>query len=322
MSRTRTARWRRIVEQVAGVAILVAVGWYLWQRRDTISQVVDVSASVVITLAIGILLSWVVVSWQTFLLFRAQGVAIGFFENLVVSTATGLGNYLPMRLGTLIRIRYMKRVHRLRVARFGSMLGMRVVLMQSASGVLGLIGVIGVWLTQGRFSVVLAGLFFAIFAVSALAFSLRLPRAASTGLVRRVWNDFVEGFEVTRARPGVALQVLALLVVQYALLAWRLDVSLAAVDVEASFFLLAMLGPLTGLVSAVAVTPGGIGVREALIGYVTYEVGMTFDSGMIAAAVDRAVILCLIAVLGSISFGYIWWGVRSAPVAPGTEEEE
>jgi uncharacterized membrane protein YbhN (UPF0104 family) len=310
MSTKRTVRWRRVVEQVAGVAILIAVGWYLWQRRDTIAQVVDLSASVIAALAIGVLASWIVVAWQSYLLFRAQGVEIGFFENLVVATATGFGNYLPMRLGTLIRIRYMKQMHGLRYARFGSMVGMRVVLMQSATGVLGLIGVIGVWATGGTFSVVLGALFFAIFAVSTIAFSLRLPRAASTGAVRRMWNDFVEGFEVTRARPKVASMVLGLLVIQYALLAWRLDVSLAVVDVDASFFLLVMLGPLTGLISAVAITPGGIGIREALIGYVTFEVGLSFDSGMIAGAVDRAVILCLIAVLGSLSFGYIWWGVR------------
>jgi uncharacterized membrane protein YbhN (UPF0104 family) len=311
MAKNRTFRWRPVVEQAVGILILVAVGWYFWERRDTVAQIVDVSLYVLVALTVGVLLSWIVVAWQSYLLFRAQGIEIGFLENLIVATATGFGNYLPMRVGTLIRIRYMKQVHGMRYARFGSMTGMRIVLMQSATGLLGLIGVAGLWATQGTISLVLAGLFLAIFVVSAAAFSLRVPRATGSGLVRRVWNDFIEGFEVTRARPGIALQVMGLVMVQYALLAWRLQVSLAAVDVEASFFLLAMLGPLTALVSALAFTPGGLGIREALIGYVTYEVGMSFDIGMIAGAVDRAVILCLIAVLGSVSFGYIWWGVRA-----------
>lgn len=311
MAKNRTFRWRPVVEQAVGILILVAVGWYFWERRDTVAQIVDVSLYVLVALTVGVLLSWIVVAWQSYLLFRAQGIEIGFLENLIVATATGFGNYLPMRVGTLIRIRYMKQVHGMRYARFGSMTGMRIVLMQSATGLLGLIGVAGLWATQGTISLVLAGLFLAIFVVSAAAFSLRVPRATGSGLVRRVWNDFIEGFEVTRARPGIALQVMGLVMVQYALLAWRLQVSLAAVGVEASFFLLAMLGPLTALVSALAFTPGGLGIREALIGYVTYEVGMSFDIGMIAGAVDRAVILCLIAVLGSVSFGYIWWGVRA-----------
>jgi uncharacterized membrane protein YbhN (UPF0104 family) len=310
MPKNRTFRWRPVVEQAVGILILVAVGWYFWERRDTIAQIVDVSLYVLLALIIGVLLSWTVVSWQSYLLFRAQGIEIGFMENLIVTTSMTFGNYLPMRIGTIVRIRYMKTVHGMRYARFGSMTGMRIVLMQSATGLLGLIGVVGLWATQGTVSVILAALFLAIFLVSVAAFSLRVPRATGSGLIRRVWNDFIEGFDVTRSRPGVALQVMALVIAQYALLAWRLQVSLAAVGVEASFFLLAMLGPLTALVSALALTPGGLGVREALIGYVTFEVGMTFDIGMIAGAVDRAVVLCLVAVLGSLSFGYVWWGVR------------
>jgi uncharacterized membrane protein YbhN (UPF0104 family) len=311
MAKNRSFRWRPVVEQAVGILILAAVGWYFWERRDTIAQVVDVSLYVLVALTVGVLLSWIVVAWQSYLLFRAQGIEIGFMENLIVTTSTTFGNYLPMRIGTLIRIRYMKTVHGMRYARFGSMAGMRIVLMQSATGLLGLLGVVGLWASQGSVSLVLAALFLAIFLVSVAAFSLRVPRATGSGFVRRVWNDFVEGFEVTRARPGVALKVILLVMAQYALLAWRLQVSLAAVNVEASFFLLAMLGPLAALVSALALTPGGLGVREALIGYVTFEVGMTFDIGMIAGAVDRAVVLCLVALLGALSFGYIWWGLRA-----------
>ena len=61
-------------------------------------------------------------STEFWLLYRAQGLRIGLWENWLVFTAGQLANLLPGQVGTLYRFRYLKVVHRFSYGRSGSRL--------------------------------------------------------------------------------------------------------------------------------------------------------------------------------------------------------
>lgn len=305
------------MENILGLAILVGTGWALWQRRTTFAELLDASWIDLLAMAGLVFLAWVASSAQTWVLFRLEHAKIGFLENLAVTVAATLANYLPMRVGTVLRVQYMKQVHGLRYARFGSIFGIRTVLLVSASGLLGAVATLGLWLVEGRPAWALLVVFVGMGIGALVALFVPLPMLAENGRrLPRVWNDFADGFAAARARPRVSATVLGFTLLQQLLLGMRLYIGFQAFQTDASPWFMLLLAPLVMLVSFVAFTPGGLGLREAAIGYVAYATGQNFDLGLFAGSLDRAVMMAMTVVLGVPSFLYVWKRLRTA----GTQE--
>jgi uncharacterized membrane protein YbhN (UPF0104 family) len=203
-------------------------------------------------------------------------------------------------------------VHGLRYARFGSIFGIRTVLLVCACGLLGTLGTLGLWLFEGRPAWLLLVLFIGMAVVAAIALSLRLPRFEVRGRrLPRIWNDFVDGFATAKAQPRLSFIVLGLILMQQLTLGLRLLIGFEAFQAQTSPWLLLLLAPLVMLISFVAFTPGGLGIREAAIGYVAFATGYDFNLGLFAGTLDRAVLLTLTVALGPPSFIYIWKRLRS-----------
>jgi uncharacterized membrane protein YbhN (UPF0104 family) len=295
------------------VALLVVSGFvaFLWSRRDHLASVLDVSLARVGVLCGLVVLTWLVVGGEHVLLYRACGIHVGFWECVLLMAGSGFGNYLPMRLGTVLRARYLKSLHGFSFARFGSAFGVRTILMLVASGILGLVAAIGVAWGSGRLSVELLLAFLAMIVLPAIGWVTPLPGGTGGGgRIGRIFRDFVEGVRTLRHRPGTSLAVLALIVVEQASLVVRFSVASTATGGEASPASLLVLAALATLTSYLSVTPGGLGVREAVMGYATYATGAPFASGVYVGTVDRAIQLGMVAVFGGASFAVMWWKTR------------
>jgi uncharacterized membrane protein YbhN (UPF0104 family) len=309
-ARTSLRRALRWLENAFAGLILLAFSWYLWNHRAEFLQVLDVSWFDLTLIGVAVALGWLVNAAQTYVLYRAEELNLGFAENFVLAAAAAFGNYLPLRIGSLIRVRYLKVVHGLGYVRSGSLFGVRLVLMVLASAALGLAGTFWAWAGGAPLSAELVAAFSLLALLSGGAFTgwTRL-RSTGSGMLARVWNDFLDGFDTLRTRPRVSLIVLVLVVLQYLLLSIRFLVSMRAVQGDPSLAVLLLFGAFVGLSSFVAITPGGLGVREALMGYVTLATGRDFASGVFAGAVDRSVQLLFVVTLGGLGYLFVWWRV-------------
>jgi uncharacterized membrane protein YbhN (UPF0104 family) len=309
-----SAGWHRRLAWLPDlVAVVVVLGFLalLWARREHFVSVLEVSLREIAILCGVVALTWVVVAAQNYLLYRASGIQVGFWECVMLMAGSGFGNYLPMRLGTVVRAQYLKSVHGFRYARFGSAFGVRTVLLVGATGILGLVGVIGIGLTGGRWSVELLLVFASLLVVPLIAWVTPLPGAArGVGRVRRVLGDFAEGIRALRQRPWTSLAVLVLIVLQQVTLAARFAVAAAGTGSDPPLAVLLLLAPLAALTAYLSVTPGGLGVREAVMGYATFAAGASFSSGLYVGTVDRAIQLAMVAALGGASFAFMWWRSR------------
>jgi uncharacterized membrane protein YbhN (UPF0104 family) len=306
--------WRRRLFWLPDlVAAVVVFGFLalLWSRRAHLASVLEISLQEIAILCGVVGLTWVVVAAQNYLLYRASGIQVGFWECVVLMAGSGFGNYLPMRLGTVVRAQYLKSVHGFRYARFGSAFGVRTVLLVGATGILGLVGAIGIGLAGGRWSVELLLVFTSLLLVPLMAWVTPLPGPArGVGRVRRILGDFAEGIRSLRQRPWTSLAVLVLIVLQQVTLAARFAVAAAATGSDPPLAVLLLLAPLAVLTAYLSVTPGGLGVREAVMGYATYASGASFSSGLYVGTVDRAIQLAMVAALGGASFAFMWWRSR------------
>ena len=91
---------------------------------------------------------------------------------------------------------------------------------------------------------------------------------------------------------------------------FRFVVSADALELDMPLSSLFLMAPLAALMSYMAITPGGLGLREAVMGFVTTNLGFSFAEGMFVGAVDRAILLGIVTILGGLAFWVLWVRVK------------
>jgi uncharacterized membrane protein YbhN (UPF0104 family) len=315
--RERRRRWQlALVQNLLGAAIVAWFARYLWQRRDHLESILDVSAGHVLALAAVVVVTWILTAAQSGVLYRASGVHIGFGENLLLTIGAAFGSYLPMLAGTVVRFHYMKSIHGLRYARSGSISWLRTILLSLSTALFGLFGTLGLALAGSRVSPVLLSGFAVLLAAPLAALFWREPHAWLERTPRaRILRDFFDGLRALRQDRKHSLIVFVLIVLQQLCLAVRFAIAAHATGQSPSLLLLCILAPMAVFVSFVSVTPAALGLREGVMGYITYATGSGFGNGLFVGTVDRAVLLAMVTLFGGCSLAYLWHKIRRANAA-------
>lgn len=304
---------KNLAKNIIATLIILGLAHYLWKHWDIFCGALDVSLSHILGLVSCILLTWVVNAYQVLLLLRKLGVKVGFWENMVILIAMTLGNYLPMRIGTLVRMRYFKKVHGLQYMKFGGIIGVRVLILVASTGLLGCIGTIGLKVSGFQLNVVLLCIFISMVVVSLGACLLPAPTMEkSKSTVLKSWSDLLTALTIIRSQPTLLCKIIALVLMQFVLLAIRLYISFDAIHIELSPWAFLMLAPMSTLLAFVSLTPGSLGLREWAIGVMSLASGIDFQSGIFAGTIDRAILMACTFIFGSGSLVYIWIRIKNA----------
>lgn len=305
MSNNRSMReitWR-LINAIFSIVLISGLAYYLYKNWDIFQASVNVSWYHIIAILICIFSTWMINCLQTVLLLRMEGVKIGFWENMLVQVATLAGNHLPMRIGTLIRFRYFKKIYGLNYARFGGIVGVRTLMLLVSTGLLGFIGTSALIISGLPVNISLAFLFAAVFIIPIAIYFIPLPKKrGDNGFVGKVWNNFISAFVTIKARPKLSFQLVGLLVLQFVFFAARLYISFDAIQIELSLWVFFLLAPTATLFSYISITPGNLAFREWIIGILSLSAGYDFNNGFFAGTIDRAVLLAVTLTFGTVCF--------------------
>jgi uncharacterized membrane protein YbhN (UPF0104 family) len=296
----------KVVPYLFVAAMLV----YLASRRDDLARLGDARPGDLALIAVLVIVGAVMNATEYWVMYRAAGIDIGFRENVALFNAGQLGNYLPMQVGTVYRFRYLKAVHRLRYANTASFLLMNLALTLGSTALCGLIGLLVLAIGgQADPSWILIVFFAALLVASLASAFVPLPKGKErSSRFMAAWAEFHSGWENVRRRPSVALQVLLIDTLKLVLLAWRFAIAFRVLGVHAPIGVYLVVAPVTALVAVLAPTPGSLGIREGSVAVVVALLGYSIPTGLLAATIDRAVMLVVACVLGSL--GYVVTGRR------------
>lgn len=311
---------KRVIRNLFSFFIIAGLVYYLWKHWDIFYAALEVSWLHILGLALCIFMTLALNCCQVLLLLRRVGIKVGFWENMFLLNAMILGNYLPMRMGSLLRMHYFKKVHSLQYIKFGGIIGVRTLILLAFTGILGCIGMVGLRFSGFPFNVTLLSIFVSMVLISLGACLIPVPRTVkSDNLLLKVWSDFLSAFETIQSHPVLLWQVLGLVLMQFFVLAIRLHISFNAIQVELSPWVFLILAPMTTLISFLSLTPGNLGLREWAIGIISFVLGIDFHSGIFAGTLDRAILMALTFIFGSGSLAYVWYRIEST-VSKGKEK--
>lgn len=302
MKTSRFKAWARHIFSALVIAGLVA---YLWAHRGDIEAGMSISAGQLGLLVVLILLTWVLNSLPMLVFVRLMHKRVGFWENLAVSVAGGLANYLPMRIGTVIRMRFFKKAHHLDYSAFIGIMGVRTLLLLALTGMLGCAGAAGLSLAGEAVPIFVNFAFAGMATLPLLA--MFIPLQVSNNSDKFWWRLFrklAAGHSVLRANPAAFWLLVLIILAQFAVLGVRLFIAFQVFGLDVSLWALLLLGPVATLVTFVSITPGNLGVREWIIAGLTGITGLNFQSGVFAGTLDRSVSMALTFIVGPICLYY------------------
>ena len=234
---------------------------------------------------------------------RLFNVKLAVWEWFGLAFVTTMGNYLtPFSGGMLVRATYLKVRHAFPYAQFISLLAASYLLTFWVAGVLGLVAVLQLGAVTGGETLLL--IFFAVLVTAVtLIFFLPTFKLPSQWRIIKIVNEMLVGWGKIRTNSGLLLRLGSINLVSMLLNGLAFWLAFHALDISVSFPK-ALLISLSAVFSVVlTITPGNLGIREAIIGLTGELIGIGVGEGLIVALLIRASTLVSAFTLGPL-FSY------------------
>lgn len=293
----QSRRWQWIV-RIAGLVIIACFCWFLYTRRVRFVQVIDIGLCQIALMSSAFLVIWILNVLREQVLYRSLSARVPTVPLFVISLSSLLLNYLPLQAGTLAKANILKRLFRLRYAQFLVVWTIYNMVIVFATGLAGLtITLLTLPRSTGGWTV-LVGCFGACVVGPLVALAVKGRRFSDRWYAGRVLNDIGEGWNVMRKCPGALGSVVALNLLAIAVGSLRLMVAFTCIGVVIRWDAALILASVLQLGIFLGFTPGALGLREGLIGATAGLLGLSLETGIFAATIDRAVAMAL-----NITFG-------------------
>jgi uncharacterized membrane protein YbhN (UPF0104 family) len=287
----RPSRVRGVVALVFQIACVAYVVRVLYRERAELASAFELSLGAIVALLALNAVAHLQRAYEFTYMLRRLGVREPFGEGFLLTGAGFLLNHLPFNAGLVMRATVLKRDHALPYASYLALVMVNALVNVAMAAVMGLLCV-AFSAASGNARAPLAAIFSAILAGSlAAAFvpTRWIPERAGF-----VWNRLrVLGTGIRLVRGDAAnLALLALLAfTKVAVIAVRMWICFGALQTRLSPLAAALLSSTTIVFSLVNLTPGNLGLRELAMAAVSTLVGTSYEVGIGAATVDRAILL-------------------------------
>lgn len=248
--------------------------------------------------------------------------------SLHTTAVSTLANYfLPFRGGAGVRAVYLKRYHGLSYEKFVvTLYGNYIILILVNATIAAtlLLAPSVEWNTS------VAIVFITLVAMASLAISLISPRLRLDELlvflVERVGGRFVaasatrirnviEGWKTIAGDLGLLRRMIAVVIVNFFARLGMFAFLFAELGVDASIEAVVIIAAVTNLTIFVALTPGALGIREAVLTVFSVSVGVSESNVLAASLAERAVTLVTVGLLAAVLSLWRLAADRELPVA-------
>ena len=316
----KTPQIRQVIVSILSIAIIVAFVYYLYLNADQYLRLLQISVMGVVMLVLLSLLISLLNGMINVLMFRSLGANLSQREGFYLAAASTLANQLPISGGIVTRSVYLKHRYGLSYTKnFSATLALFACSI-AAYGFLG-VAILAYWyFTQHVPPSPILFIGFGGMAAGLLIFLLPLDKIRIPDFLLRWLDQAVEGWTVIGRNPQLLAQLLGLQTSTMLLMAARYWLAFHMVSQNVTVGQVILFASASILTQLVSFAPGGLGVREAIVGGIAAALGFDAAVSLFALALDRLVSTVVIVVLGWISMVSLGNQIADSPIKP--EEQE
>lgn len=249
---------------------------------------------------------------------RILGHPIPFGEAMMLTVLVSYTNLALPRAGWGPTAVYLKRMYRVPLAEFGSILLPLVAVQIPCIGALGLLSQFLLASQRGIAFDPTSSLVFATCLAAGVGlplFGLRIPSSRS-GRIAAFLRRFSDSWRRLAASPRTLCIVIAGQIAVLLLRAIRLDVAFTALEQDPPFWGVCVASLLADVIFILSITPSALGLREAAIAYSSEAMGIPASMALVVTILDRLTWVVGVVVVGQWSL----WKLRARSGGPIDKE--
>ncbi len=296
---------KNILSIILTITVLLLFGIYLYNNPQILIILKDISP-----------LSLIIIMILFLLLFLLEGVFIKVTLNIFdkhidlkeayyLSTISRIGNYLlPMRAGAIFRATYLKNKYQFEYSKFLSTLYAYYILLFLLNSFLALSVLLFKYLSISIFYPAISLFFLLLFFTTlfVILFRKTIPTREGKGLkyINKgigIFNKFLTSWDMIVKRKKLFLSLLLLTMGNILINGVIFYVEFLSLKININILDIVLYTCLSGVSLLVSITPGSLGLREAIFLFTSESIGLSQDQIMQLAFLDRGVLFLLLLIL-------------------------
>jgi uncharacterized membrane protein YbhN (UPF0104 family) len=297
----KKTKLRPLILWLVSLAVVLSFVYYVYINIDKYIELLRLSAGGMLSIFLIALSFPFINAIQNTLVYRELGADIAYWDGLMITAASTLINQLPIPGGIISKGVYLKKQFRLSYTLFASSIVALFLCFISVSGFFGLV-ILAYWLLSGSGAVPLSLL--VGYLAMAFSFTLFWIPVKHTWLSEKIQiklKQAADGWKVLGRNPVLLMRLIGFQALLMILLAFRYWFAFQMLSQRVTLSQVLIFSTASILTQLASIAPGGIGVRELIVGAVAGVLGFDVSVGVLAAGLDRLMSTLVVFLTGWIS---------------------
>jgi uncharacterized membrane protein YbhN (UPF0104 family) len=296
--------------------------YYLYANADKYFELLKISVINVVALFLLALTFPFLNGLINVYLFRSLGAQMSIREGFFLAGSSSLANQLPLPGGIVARGIYLKHRHGISYAAYISAVLAVFVGMLAVNGVIGIIVLLYLFVLKQEIASLFLVIGFSVMALSGGVFLLPVLNLQFPYIIWKRVNQALQGWVIISHDRSLLFRILHLETWAIFLLAARYWVAFHMLSQDVSVSHVLLMSAATILTQLISLAPGGLGVREIIVGSVASALGFDITVTIAAIELDRIVSTFTILLIGWISTVILGKQLSSDDVVIDAEQQQ
>lgn len=289
---------------ISVIVLLLLLAFAIYYFNKNFQDFKDLSIEnplLIIPIVVVLLLSFYNLGQQNKELLKPFNVLLGYGEAFSLAVVTRFYNLItPFRGGMAARAVYLKKKHNFAYVHFLATLSAIYVLVFLVASFLGILSALAIYYQTGVLSWIILSIFLAVFLgmLFVIFVSPKFEERKNKWLNRIV--KVVNGWHLIKGNKRVVMITLGITFVQILLSTLMLWLQFRVFGIEVGLASCLFLSSIANLGILIGITPGNLGINEAVIVFSAMTIGITPAESLSVALLGRAVSLVVLFILGPI----------------------
>lgn len=311
---------RSIFLSLFTVGVITAFIYYLYANSDKYLNLLRLSPVFVILLLLLAFTSPFLNGAINTYMFRSLGANLSQREGFLLAAVSTLANQLPVSGGVVTKGVYLKHKYDISYAKYLSSMFALFFCTIAVYGLLGLTILLEWALFKNFTAPALLWIGFGGMASALIVFWLPLERLPIPDFLRKWVQQALEGWSLISKNPLLILKLLGIQTTMMTLLAIRYWLAFHMLSQNVTISQVLLFSSATILTNLVSFAPGGLGVREAIVGGIALSLGFDPGISVVAVGLDRLVSTVMILAVGWASTVILGREFSRGPSKPNEQD--
>jgi len=291
-------RSRSVWLTIINLVVITALLYYLYSNADQYLGLLHLSATKILLILILSSTSPLLNGLINAYMFQSLGVKLNLKDGFFLAAASTLANELPVAGGIFAKGYYLKNRYNLSYTKYFSASLAFFVCIVAVNGGIGLV-ILSYWAVfKGTISSPFLWIGFGAMTAVLLVFLLPLKHGSIPGKIR-LWIDrFLDGWMLISNNPRLLIKLIIFQTALMFVFAVRYWLSFHMVSQYVTFSQSVLFSSATVLTQLVSFAPGGLGVREAIVGSLSSVLGFSLQGSVAAVGLDRLISTTVTVLIG------------------------